>query len=208
MASNGETKSCPWCAETILAAAKKCKHCGEFLTDERSSNEASNAVAPAAVASTPPKAATSKPSSPPRPSAEGSDGWTIGGWKWSDGKWCWLCIAHRRISCPDCPDRPAVVPEDNRKPIPIAPPAVARRTVAAPKQYTGRTAAAKAFNPLSDPTDGRKKFTSVSKSGACPRCGGTNFKAKRSVKGKVAAGLLAPKTQVKCTSCGLMFKRG
>lgn len=25
------TKSCPYCAETILATAKKCKHCGEFL---------------------------------------------------------------------------------------------------------------------------------------------------------------------------------
>src|ERR1017187_10870505 len=26
---------CPWCAEEILAEAKKCKHCGEFLTDDR-----------------------------------------------------------------------------------------------------------------------------------------------------------------------------
>ena len=28
-------KSCPFCAELILAAARKCKHCGEFLTEER-----------------------------------------------------------------------------------------------------------------------------------------------------------------------------
>lgn len=26
-----ETKQCPWCAEEILAAARKCKHCGEYL---------------------------------------------------------------------------------------------------------------------------------------------------------------------------------
>jgi hypothetical protein len=43
---------------------------------------------------------------------------------------------------------------------------------------------------------------------ACPRCGGTQFKAKRSVKGKVAAGLLAPKSQVRCVTCGAVFKRG
>lgn len=27
----GQTKPCPFCAETILAAASKCKHCGEYL---------------------------------------------------------------------------------------------------------------------------------------------------------------------------------
>jgi len=29
-----ETKDCPYCGEEILAKAKKCKHCGEFLDDE------------------------------------------------------------------------------------------------------------------------------------------------------------------------------
>jgi DNA-directed RNA polymerase subunit RPC12/RpoP len=42
----------------------------------------------------------------------------------------------------------------------------------------------------------------------CPKCGGTQFKAKRSVAGKMAVGVLAPKTQVKCETCGTMFKRG
>lgn len=27
------TKACPFCAEQILSAARKCKHCGEFLDD-------------------------------------------------------------------------------------------------------------------------------------------------------------------------------
>jgi len=32
------TKECPYCAEEILVAAKKCKHCGEFLDDELKKN--------------------------------------------------------------------------------------------------------------------------------------------------------------------------
>ena len=29
-----QTKTCPYCGEEILAIAKKCKHCGEFLDKE------------------------------------------------------------------------------------------------------------------------------------------------------------------------------
>ena len=29
-----ETKNCPYCGEEILAGAKKCKHCGEWLEEE------------------------------------------------------------------------------------------------------------------------------------------------------------------------------
>lgn len=32
-----ETKNCPYCGEEILATAKKCKHCGEWLTEETAS---------------------------------------------------------------------------------------------------------------------------------------------------------------------------
>lgn len=28
------TVKCPWCAEEILAEARKCKHCGEFFVDK------------------------------------------------------------------------------------------------------------------------------------------------------------------------------
>lgn len=54
----------------------------------------------------------------------------------------------------------------------------------------------------------RKKFSNVNEGGGCPKCGSQAFKAKRSVKGKLAGGVLAPKTQVKCVGCGKMYKRG
>lgn len=39
---------CPWCAEEIRAAAKKCKHCGEFLVDGGPDIEAVGPPAPLA----------------------------------------------------------------------------------------------------------------------------------------------------------------
>jgi hypothetical protein len=32
---DNETKACPYCGETILSVARKCKHCGEFLDDSQ-----------------------------------------------------------------------------------------------------------------------------------------------------------------------------
>lgn len=50
---------------------------------------------------------------------------------------------------------------------------------------------------------------------ACPVCGGTQFKAKRSAEAKIGLGitlgfgaLLAPKTRVKCETCGTEYRRG
>ncbi len=54
------------------------------------------------------------------------------------------------------------------------------------------------------------KTTKVDKetgSVACPGCGATSFSQKRSVKGKIMGGLLAPK-RLKCDGCGKMLKRG
>ncbi len=43
---------------------------------------------------------------------------------------------------------------------------------------------------------------------ACPKCGGTSFKSKRSAGGKMTAGVLAPKTRVRCETCGAQYLRG
>lgn len=39
------TKRCPFCAETILLAAVKCKHCGEFVDGRAPDNSLSNGLA-------------------------------------------------------------------------------------------------------------------------------------------------------------------
>ncbi len=36
-----QTRSCPYCGETILAVARKCKHCGEFLDGSSSASSPS-----------------------------------------------------------------------------------------------------------------------------------------------------------------------
>jgi O-antigen ligase len=61
-------------------------------------------------------------------------------------------------------------------------------------------------------TDNDRKISKVGVRGAaglgCPKCGGAQFKAKRSGVGKVGLGLLAPKTRVRCVTCGTQFVRG
>ena len=49
----------------------------------------------------------------------------------------------------------------------------------------------------------------------CPKCGGTQFEAKRSFRGKAigvvtvgVGAVLAPKSRARCITCGAEFKRG
>ena len=59
------------------------------------------------------------------------------------------------------------------------------------------------------------KFSKVSDNGACPKCGSTSLKSKRSGTGKLIGAVfggvgiaLAPKSQVRCEGCGEIFRRG
>lgn len=56
--------------------------------------------------------------------------------------------------------------------------------------------------------DATPKFTDAAPDAICPRCGGTQFTAKRSMAGKLGFGVLAVKSRVRCVTCGLDFKRG
>ena len=59
--SDSETKTCPFCAEEILVAAVKCKHCGEFLPDS-------------AVTTTPPTPVGATPTAGAKPPSTGGGG--------------------------------------------------------------------------------------------------------------------------------------
>ncbi len=80
------------------------------------------------------------------------------------------------------------------------------RNPVAPKIYKGRMGSREPISAVGDQSSGGL---------ACPKCGGAQFTAKRSNKGKLfgfmivgVGGLIAPKSQVKCVTCGTMFKRG
>lgn len=139
-------------------------------------------------------------------------------WQWSGS--VWRCSTHGKQICTPChrlSHRPARRPKIEREsksapplevvrdeeplaevlPVEVAP--VQIRTTAAPR--------------------GRQKLSEAgvrTDSGLqCPKCGGAQFTAKRSKKGKVlgfttlgVGGLVAPKSQVKCVTCGTMYKRG
>ena len=164
MVNETGTKACPWCAETILTAAKKCKHCGEFLEGGQ--------VAPVGARSVPMT----------NPVASGK-------------------VATPSLRCDHC----SFTAES------------ARSLYLHKANEHGVTETRPSANRTGY---GRQKLSQVGKKAetgqlTCPKCGGTQFVAKRSNTGKLVGfttlgvgGLLAPKSQVKCVTCGTMFKRG
>jgi hypothetical protein len=102
-----ETKACPWCAETILAAAKKCKHCGEFLTEDGS-------APPVPVRAEGETCSVQGCESPSMPLG-GKCAWhtmerggrtstepPFGGSVWEFAAIQWRCLAHGKAICTDC----------------------------------------------------------------------------------------------------------
>ena len=105
-------KTCPWCAEEILAEAKKCKHCGEFLTEERpasvqSADETQNDAIVADGAIDDILNEESEDLAPTSKASDGEldlipdDGQSFDP-VWLFSKRQWRCIAHGNLICVSC----------------------------------------------------------------------------------------------------------
>lgn len=197
-----DTKACPWCGETILAVARKCKHCGEFMDD---------------------------------PKGPETDVAASGGWEHLGGGY-WQCRAHRNLVCEICHEKPVGLggppSEELRRSIMVLPSIMAPLHAAHEAKVHAAHEAAKAAAVRAGeerrraPTTGTVPNSRWDKwpisaaadrsSGvlACPNCRGSSFKAKRSFRAKalliptVGIGVLAaPKTRVKCITCGTEYLR-
>lgn len=104
----------------------------------------------------------------------------------------WRCVVHQKYDCGKCKKIVAMPTQPGEKGDQVY-------TSAPPTPYKSSPGYRAPLSAVGQHTDAGL---------ACPKCGSTQFTAKRSVKGKLVAGVLAPKTQVKCVACGTMFKRG
>jgi hypothetical protein len=97
------TRKCPWCAEEILAEAKKCKHCGEFLTDEVPTSPAQIAVGQDTE-----DVQTRVPDVESVTSTEDTEMTTAHAPVWQyETKWpgAWKCVEHGKRICTPCGKR-------------------------------------------------------------------------------------------------------
>ena len=77
MENNKETKICPYCGEEILAVAKKCKHCGEWLTGEKPGTVSSSSSEPAVSKNEPQQETEKRPVETPKGAQKKSLLWPI-----------------------------------------------------------------------------------------------------------------------------------
>ena len=193
------TKTCPWCAEEIRAEAKKCKFCGEFLTDARPNTD---------------KVAMGAGSDSENIAA--SNALSVVGPVWVFSASSWQCVAHQEVACSKCLEiiePPATgwegqlfsvsnvteVQSSATRPYGqgVHPPEVEAILKLASLRDSGKISvtefeAARAPLLAALPKNYRTTKSQQPPSGvrmshgtSCPRCGGTRFTAKRSNKGKV-----------------------
>lgn len=187
---------CDFCGELILKVARKCKHCGEHQEREIAEAPAQDVVP-----------------------------------VWERVREGWACISHADLGCDRCA---------SEEPIPTTPAAVGTRLPAPRRSAAERAADQERARRMAERNKARRvgerqatvnremkrRVPTLSKVAsredgtlACPNCGGTQFKVKRSAKAKGGAAVLAPMglfpavlplakaSQVKCVTCGKFYKR-